>query len=206
MSEDHYSNRDKMSNPPYEGGGSLGALPLPGRTMPQFQTINPRPFGIESQPREFPARQATVEHPFQVLDASNDTDGVRVYVRPGFISSSLSYHAPPTGMELDDSLPEDKFYLTVAASGFVVLKFQITEDEDRIPSIDEITLTYETTMPADTATAQHLTVAVVTFADGAITHIFQNITSNLLHSVEFEPFSVPDYWRQLIGPASSSLL
>ncbi len=149
-------------------------------------------------------------HPFEVLDASNEEDGVRVYVRPGFIQSEIGWADTFTGSVLNDSDPLEKFYLPVAASGFVIFKSEIEEDSNRVPTVDDMTVIYATSVPANTATASHLVVAVVATevveSELVIVDIFQVIKSNLLHSVEFEPYSVPDYWRQLIGPSSPAPL
>lgn len=112
MSEDHYRNRDKMSNQPYEAGGPLGALPLPEMSMPAFQSINPRPFSVDAHPREL--TPASVERPPLYLVAGSASDTVQV--TPGYVNLEM----PTLGGDPldDDPIPE----LTITADTWVWLK------------------------------------------------------------------------------------
>lgn len=151
----------------------------------------PSPFGIK--------------HPWQIIDASNATDGIRVYVRPGQVSSGFGWLDAPSNMVLYDAAEEDKLYLPVVDTGWVILTVTITSGES--PSVDDVVVDFVTTIPADTATTASLVIAKVTTelveSELRIVSIFQNLSVNLLHSLAFEYFSYPEYWRQLFGPLNT---
>ena len=140
-------------------------------------------------------------HPFQLVNTTNDVDGTQVFIRPGMISSPYGWSNPPTGMDIITGQT-----VAITETCYVFLKFEITSTET--PTIDDITIETDATVPTDTGTIAYLVIGYVerdTGPPATITSIFQNVETNLLHDLAFEGYSYPDFWRQLVGPVSSAL-
>lgn len=184
----HYLRSSRITN---IIGGKL-------KTSANGTTIEVKP-GKTTQTRGASA----VTHPFKILNASNEVDGCRVMIVKGLITSVYG-----VGTNWPSNLwptPDAVLYFPIASDTvYIVLKSTITGGED--PAVTAMVLETTTTLQEDTATIDYLVIGRVEseIVDEVrqITGIFQNIRSNLLHSLAYEGYSSPDYWRQLIGPIS----